>query len=65
MQTGFIKKGWGYDDITIFPVGGCFRRAQQDMPLTIEREEGRYIVGRLADGKTRVWCDKRSVEITA
>src|SRR5262249_40590541 len=29
-----IKQGCGYWDVTVYPTGGCFRRAQQTIELT-------------------------------
>jgi len=31
VQTVTLKKGWGYWDVTHYPYGGSFHRADQDM----------------------------------
>jgi hypothetical protein len=33
MSKHILKKGFGYWDVTKYPVGGCFKRAIEDMPL--------------------------------
>ena len=34
MQTGTLLKGYGYWETTRYPVGGCFRRAVEDTPIS-------------------------------
>lgn len=37
-----IKQGCGYWDVTVYPMGGCFRRAQAPVELTEVEVVDRY-----------------------
>lgn len=49
-----LLKGWGYWDVTQYPYGGCFRRPNEDTPVTIIEGQGKYADEkrvRFADGR--------------
>jgi len=48
-----LKAGYGYWDVTVYPYGGCFKRAAADTQVTVIDEPGGkygYKV-RFADGR--------------
>jgi hypothetical protein len=64
-----IKPGCGYWDVTVYPMGGCFRRAQA--PIELEQVEivDRYKGGapktlRGMAGKVRIAVDARVCELS-
>lgn len=38
MTTATIFAGYGYYDTTQYPLGGCFKRATEDIPVTVTRD---------------------------
>ncbi len=62
MKTATITKGTGYYLTDQYPIGGCFRRAVEDMTVEVERTfdyfHGTNAEGKTSDGK-RVAFDSR------
>ena len=62
--THYVKKGNGYWDITVFPIGGAFRRAAENLPFVTEGSmfqapgRGPHAVGRTEDGR-RIAVDEK------
>jgi hypothetical protein len=46
--THVIKQGYGYWDITNYPIGGCFRRATTDLEVALVSDPVRTSHGYLA-----------------
>ena len=68
-----IKPGYGYWDITNYPIGGCFRRADRDgaesviiIDTTAEIEpsyKGVNRRGKSADGRLIAWHSEHAEQI--
>ena len=43
MKTYTLKKGFGFWDTTHYPIGGCFKRAVENMPVEFSRNLGASI----------------------
>jgi hypothetical protein len=57
-----LKKGWGYWDITIYPHGGCFRRATENLtgrvvsgPAVLYAGHGKEVSVIFEDGRSAVF----------
>lgn len=53
--THVLGAGCGYYDVTSYPYGGCFRRANEDTPVTLVPGRGQY-----GDEVRVVFADKRA-----
>jgi hypothetical protein len=63
-----IKPGCGYWDVTVYPMGGCFRRAQAPIELDQVEVVDRYKGGapktlRGTAGKVRIAVDAQVCEL--
>ena len=52
MHTHIIKQGFGYWDVTNYPVGGSFKRAKEDLPVTVTEGPAKTSHGYLCFFKT-------------